>query len=113
MSTRMIGWKAFLIFATIVTGGQAFGDVLGLKMTGLLVLIIAAANAATEWVVQQTTISRSVATPNEQVIARQPSPSAPVLATPAAAALGIAPGTVVDVNPTGTVPPGTGPGQGT
>lgn len=100
MGPKLRAWKAFLIFATFVTGGTALADVIGVQTAGVAILVVGGANAATDWYTAQTTLARAEATPNEQVVARQATPSAPVLATPAGAALGLTPGTVVDVTPT-------------
>lgn len=100
MTPRLRTWKAFLIFATFVTGGTALVDVIGLTTAGLAILVVGGANAATDWYTAQVTLAKVDATPNDQVVAVQPTPASPVLATAAAAPLGIEPGTVVDVTPT-------------
>lgn len=104
MGPRLRAWKAFLIFATFVTGGTVLADVIGLTTAGLAILVVGGANAATDWYTAQTTLAKSAATPNEQVVATQASPTAPVVATPAAASLGLVPGAVVDVAPTTSLP---------
>jgi hypothetical protein len=104
VTPRLRAWKAFLIFATFVTAGTVFADALGPVPAGLTILAVGGANAATDWYVAQTTFARDAATPNEQVMVSQATPSAPAVATPAAASLGLVPGAVVDVAPTAGPP---------
>jgi hypothetical protein len=107
MGPRLRAWKAFLIFATFVTGGTVLVDVIGMTTAGLAILVVGGANAATDWYTAQTTLAKSEATPNEQVVVTQATPTAPAVATPAAASLGLTPGAVVDVNM--TAPPAPAP----
>lgn len=112
MTPRLRAWKAFLIFATFVTGGSILADVIGLTTAGLAVLVVGGANAATDWYTAQTTLAKAEATPNTQVVATQANADAPVVASPAAASLGLVPGAVVDVAPTtGPTPPQVAPGE--
>lgn len=113
MSRVLVAWKAFLVTATIVTGGTAVADVIGAQTAGIAILVVAGLNAGTDYYVNNTTVPKSEAVPRGEVMARQTDPGSPVLATPAAqAAYGIPAGSVVDVNPT-AVAPGTGPGTPT
>jgi hypothetical protein len=100
VTPRLRAWKAFLIFATFVTAGTVFTDALGAVPAGLIILGVGGANAATDWYTSQTSLPKSQATPNDQVVATQASASAPVVASQASVSLGLTPGAVVDVAPT-------------
>jgi hypothetical protein len=83
----------------ILTGGAALGDVIGVKVAALAILIVGAAQGGIQFYVQ------GKVTPNDAVAARA-LPSGAVVAGPAA------PGTTkegeeVDVLRTGDVTPGT------
>lgn len=58
-------WSSVLVALQILTGGAALGDVIGLKLAGLLILVVAALQGGTQFYI------RGSVTPNVSVAARE------------------------------------------
>ena len=105
MSPHMKGplliWSSILVMLQVLTGGAALGDFVGLEVAGLLILIVASFQAATQFYINgMLTLSSSVAA---EVVKGE------VVAGPAARQLN---GTPVDLStPDEVLFPREGPGH--